>query len=171
MQVVKKAFMILFAVWFAFVLFMPKRNLYYKVEQELKKQGIVINEGHISEGLFSLTVDDATVFLKGIDLIHVKHASFFTLLFYSSLEIDKIALDDSLRSMMPTKIDEAHCSTWIFSPLHINIEGSGAFGKAKGQIDLATHKVHLDFTKTGTLGPLKHQLKEGKEGLYYETTF
>jgi hypothetical protein len=171
MQVVKKALMILFVVWFTFVLFMPKRNIYYKFEQELVSQGIKINEGKIREGLFTFEIDDAVIYVKGIDLIHVKELSFFSLLFYSSIDLKEIVLDESLSSMAPTKLKEATLSHLIWSPGYVSISGKGDFGTFEGKIDLVQHKVHLDFTEITDLGVLKRQLKEGEKGLYYETSF
>jgi hypothetical protein len=171
MQVVKKALMILFAVWFAFVLFMPKRNLYYKVEQELSSQGIKINEAKISEGMFTFDIDDAVVYIKGIDLIHVKQVSFFSLLFYSSISLENVVLDESLSSMAPTRLETATLSHVIWSPGHISVSGKGDFGTFEGDIDLVQRKVHLDFVEITELGVLKRQLKEGEKGLYYETSF
>ncbi|BAF70989.1 hypothetical protein [Sulfurovum sp. NBC37-1] len=171
MQVVKKALMILFAVWFAFVLFMPKRNLYYKVEQVLATQGVKINEGSITGGIFTLNIDEAVVYMKGIDLIHIKHASFFSLLFYSRVTLQGIVLDDSLKNMLPTKLAEAVFSHVIWHPGYVQVSGKGAFGAFEGDIDLAQRKVHLDFTELSKPGVLKHQLKKGEKGWYYETSF
>ncbi len=171
MQVVKKALMILFVVWFAFVLFMPKQNIYYKLEQELAAQGIKINENKISEGLFTLQIDEAVIYIKGIDLIHIKEVSFFSLLFYSSVDIKEIVLDESLSSMAPTELEKAALSHVIWSPGHISVSGYGAFGAFEGDIDLTQRKVHLDFTEITESGVLKRQLKEGEKGLYYETSF
>lgn len=171
MQVVKKALMILLVVWFAFVLFMPKRNLYYKLEQVLATQGIKASEGSISEGLFTLDVNDAVVYVKGIDLIHVRYASFFSLLFYSSVTIEGIVLDDSLKNILPTELEAATLSHVVWRPAHVKVSGQGAFGTFEGDIDLAQRKVHLDFTELNEAGSLKRQLKEGEKGWYCETSF
>jgi len=171
MQVVKKASMILFAVWLAFVLFMPKRNLYYKVEQALAAQGVRINEGSISEGLFTLNIDDAVVYVKGIDLIHIGHADFFSLLFYNRVTIEGIVADDSLKNMLPTRLEKAAFSHVVWNPSHVAIWGKGDFGTFEGDIDLSARKVHLDFADLNGTGVIKRQLREGEKGWYYETSF
>ncbi|AKF23996.1 hypothetical protein YH65_00145 [Sulfurovum lithotrophicum] len=171
MQVVKKTGMILFVIWFAFVLFMPKRNLYYKVEQELAMQGIKVNEGRLNEGLFTLNIDDAIVYVKGIDLIHIKHASFFSLFFYSSVTLEEIVVDDSLKSILPTRLDEARLSHAIWKPGHMEVAGKGAFGDFSGDVDLIQRKVHLDFMEINGTGIWKRQLRKGEKGWYYETSF
>ncbi len=168
---VKKVLMILFIAWFASVLFMPKRNLYYKLEETLAVQGVKINEGKIIEGLFILEIEDAVIYVKGIDLIHVKALSFFSLFFYSRLELKEIILDESLSSMAPTKLEEITFSHFLWSPEHLSVSGRGEFGTFEGDIDLIQRKVHLDLIETAELGAVKRLLKEGEKGLYYETSF
>jgi hypothetical protein len=73
--------------------------------------------------------------------------------------------------MAPTRLETATLSHVIWSPGHISVSGKGDFGKFEGDIDLVQRKVHLDFIESSKLGALKHQLKEGKKGLYYETSF
>ena len=106
MQMVKKIAIVLFVLWFAILLFMPKQELYYKLEKELAQNDIKINENYIEEGLFSLTLQEATLYFKGINLGKVKKIRFFSLLFYTKVELQDLLLDDSLKSMIPTKIDE-----------------------------------------------------------------
>jgi hypothetical protein len=171
MQVVKKTFIILFVVWFTAVLFMPKRNFYYKVEHMLLPQDIKINEGTISEGLFSLQIDNAEIYVKGINLIHLKEASLFSLLFYSRIELQEIIVDDSLRSMVPGQLDEVVLSHVIWQPQMVSVSGHGAFGTFKGEVNLVQRQIHIDFAEVDKLGILKDQLKKGKRGWYYETSF
>ena len=171
MQVVKKTLMIFFVVWLAFVLFMPKRNLYYKLEQTLAAQDIKVNEGSLSEGLFTLDINDAVVYVKGIDLVHVRHASFFSLLFYSSATLEGVVLDDSLQNMLPTQLEEATLSRVVWNPAHVGVSGRGTFGAFEGDIDLAQRRAHLDFSELKEAGALKRQLKDGEKGWYCETSF
>ena len=90
MQMVKKSALIFLMLWFSILLFMPKAELYYTIEQSLAKQDIKLNEKSIEEGLFSLTLKDVTVYVKGIALANIEELDFFTLLFYSSLEVTNL---------------------------------------------------------------------------------
>jgi hypothetical protein len=171
MQVVKKVFLILAVIWFAFVVFMPKRHFYYQIEQILSAEDIKINEGKIGEGLFTLSVEDAVVYIKGIDLIHIKRADFFSLLFYSSITLEEVQIDQSLANMTPTRFRHITLSHFIWTPEHVTVSGKGEFGAFEGDIDVIQRKVHLDFTETGELDVLKRQLKKGEKGLYYERSF
>ena len=171
MQMVKKILLILVAAWVAFILFMPKQNLYFKLEERLDKEDIHINETHIKEGLFNLKIDDASIYIKGINLIQIKNSTFFSLLFYSQVQLEEIRVDQSLSSMIPHKIQKILLTYTIISPQHLSLSGEGEFGRCKGDIDLVKHTIHLDFTELNTTKSLKSYLKKGEEGWYYETTF
>jgi len=51
MQMVKKSVLIFLMLWFSILLFMPKAELYYTIEQSLAKQDIKLNEKSIEEGV------------------------------------------------------------------------------------------------------------------------
>jgi hypothetical protein len=171
MQMVIKGFIILIAVWLAIVVLMPKQEIYYKLEEELAKQDIILNEAKISEGLFSLTLTEASMYYKGINVATIDEVSFCTLLFYSSMELQSLHMDDSLKAMIPQITKEAHLSHSILSPLDVMVEASGPFGSMKGKIDLSERKVHLDFNESKNIEMLKPQLKKDEKGWFYETSF
>jgi len=171
MQMVKRTFIILLIVWLSLVIFMPQRHFYYQLEHELAKQNVEINENKIKEGFFSLSIEGMKVYIKGIDLVHIKEVSFSTLLFSSNIKMKKIELDNSLADMIPTKLDAVSFSHFIWKPYEVKVLGEGDFGTFRGVINMNERKIHLDITEIIDLGVLKSQLKEGEEGLYYERSF
>ena len=68
MQMVKRSIIVFVITWIAIIVLMPKQELYYKLEEELAKHEIILNEEEIDEGLFSLKLKQVTVFFKGIDV-------------------------------------------------------------------------------------------------------
>jgi len=171
MQMVKKIFIMLFIAWFGLLVFMPKQEIYYKLEKELEKQEIEINEKSIEEGVFSLTVKQASVYVKGIPVATIDELRFFTVLFYTKVELDTLLLDDSLKAMAPQQTDKASLSHSIISPLNASIQAEGSFGGIEGSLDLKERKLHLDFNETKEIEMLKPQLKKDEKGWYYETSF
>jgi len=171
MQMVKNIFIGLFVGWFALLAFMPKEELYYQLEQELKKNDIVINEKRMETGIFSLTVYGADIYIKGIKLVTVEEINFFTLLFYTSVDMDKVMIDDSLKTMTPTEIDKATLQHHIFTPLSIGVEAEGVFGAVEGSINLNESIVRLDFNESKGIEVLKPSLQKDEKGWYYETSF
>ncbi len=168
---VKKIFILLFVAWFALLFFMPKQELYYKLEKELAKQGVEVNEESIDEGVFSLTLHNASVYVKGIKVATVEKVSFFTLLFYTKAQIDNLVLDDSLKSMAPQHTDKAVLTHTLFSVLNVSIHAEGSFGLVDGDADLKERTLRLDFIEPKEIDSIKSQLKKDEKGWYYETSF
>ena len=171
MQMVKKILIALALVWFGLLLFMPKQELYYKLEKELEKKAVKINEKSIDEGLFSLTISGADVYAKGIKLATIEKLSFFTLLFYTNVEVENLMLDDSLKEVAPTKTDTLSISHALWNPIHININAQGSFGGLNGDVAFAEKTLRLDFNDSKGIEMLKPKLKNDEKGWYYETSF
>jgi len=171
MQVVKNIFIWLLVGWLFLLVFMPKQELYYKLEQELEKNDIKINEKRIENGLFSLKIYDVDIYIKGMKLITVEEINFYTLLFYTSLNVKNVLLDESLKTMTPTQIDKALLAHNIIDPIHINVDAKGSFGSLNGRINLSIHELRLDFNDSIGIEKLKPNLLEDEKGWYYETSF
>ena len=171
MQMVKNILIAFIVVWLGILVFMPKQEFYYKLEAELAKHEIKLNETSMNEGLFSLNVKQLTVYFKGINVATIEEISLFTLLFYNSIELRSLTVDDSLKKMMPQEIEKAVAIHSILSPLEVAVDASGSFGLMTGKIDLNEGKVRLDFNESKNIEMLKPQLKKDEKGWYYETSF
>jgi len=172
MQVVKKIFIGLFVFWFALLLFMPKEELFFALEKELKHYDVVIDEERLEENLLSLNLVNAHIYVKGIEVATVEKMNIFTLLFTSNINIKALTLDDSLKSFAPQHIEVANISHSLLSPMHAHIEAKGSFGLLEGEIDLKTRTLRVDFTETtAEIAKIRANLKKDEKGLYYETSF
>jgi len=169
MQMVKKSVLIFLAIWFSLLLFMPKAELYYTLESTLAKKDIKLNETSIEEGLFSLTLKDVTIYVKGIALGHVRELDFFTLFFYTSLDINDLKVDEVLHAKVPAMIKEASLTEHIFSPLSISVDANGSFGIIEGTI--TNSNVHVDFLEINDISMIKSSLTKGEKGWFYEKSF
>ena len=171
MQMVKKTAIASLLIWFVLILFMPKEEIYFSLEKELVKNDIELNEESRSEGIFSLSLKNVTVYVKGIPLVTVEKIDFFTLLFYTSIHFETLMVDESLKTMTPTEIEDLIISQSILSPLSLSVKAEGPFGEAKGSVDLDKRKLRMDVNDTKALGMLKSKLKQGEKGWFYETSF
>jgi len=173
MQMVKKIFIAVILVWFVLIVFMPKQEIYYKLEQSLAKNDIRLNEEKIDEGWFSLTLHKVDVYIKGIKLATIDEVNFFTLLFYTHVEVENLLLDESLKSKVPTDISDAVASHSILTPLKVNLNVEGSFGGASGYINIKEKSIHLDLNNTSVKGieMLQSVLQKNEKGWYYETSF
>jgi hypothetical protein len=171
MQMVKKSALIFLAIWFSVLLFMPKVELYYTLEKALAEKDIKLNEKSIDEGLFSLTVKDVTVYVKGIALANIEELDFFTILFYSSLGIENLHIDEALHTKVPATTKEAHFTSSILSPLSLSVDANGSFGTIEGSIDIMDKEVHIDFVEVGDISMIQAYLTKDEKGWFYEKSF
>ncbi len=158
-------------IWFALLIMMPKKELYYKLEQTLVTQGIKINEQSIEEGWFSLKLNGLDVYAKGIKLAQIDEVNFFTVLFYTQIEIENLLLDESLKSMAPTKTEKATFTHAVWMPLEVDIEAQGSFGGLSGKASLTEKTVRVDFNDSKSIESLQPKLKQDEKGWYYEASF
>jgi len=171
MQMVKKIVLAFFALWLTVLFFMPKAELYYSVEKVLAKQDIKLNEKSIEEGLFSLSVKKVTIYVKGIPLINIEELNFFTLLFYSSLSIEDLIVDEALHSKIPAFTKEGLVKHQLFSPMSLALDANGSFGQIVGNVDLMQGTVHIDFVDTKDISMIQPSLTKGEKGWVYEKSF
>ncbi len=171
MQMVKKSFIVLIVTWLAILVLMPKQEFYYKLEEELAKHEIKLNEEKMNEGFFSLTLKQVSVYFKGINVATIEEVNLFSLLFYSSMELQVLQVDDSLKAMVPQETQKAVIRHSVLSPFELSVDASGSFGSMAGSIDLSERKVHLDFNESKNIEMLKPQLKKDEKGWVYETSF
>ena len=150
---------------------MPKQEMYYLLEQELAKEDIKISSEKISEGLFTLTVKDPSVYVKGIKVATIKEIHLFTLLFYTRGSLEGLLLDSSLERFAPREIDQAVVTYSVLNPVNVAIEANGVFGEADGKVNLIQKQVTMRFSQSQNLGMLRSQLKKDGEGWLYETSF
>ena len=171
MQMVKKSLIVFMVAWIAIIVLMPKREFYFKLEEELAKHEIILNEEKIDEGLFSLNLEQVTVYFKGINVATIEEVKLATLLFYSCVELRSLQVDDTLKTMVPGKTQKAVATHSILSPLEVSVEASGSFGAMAGRVDLNERTLRLDFNESKHIEMLKPQLRKEEKGWVYETSF
>lgn len=167
MQMVKKTLLIFLVVWLGVVWFTPHRELYYKVETELEKQGVRINEATIEESIFGLEIHGAEIYFKDARIATVEEIDIRTLLFYQSLTLVGLETD----SLIGINVDKASVVHSLLSPLSVTLDGNGSMGVVTGAVDLSEQKVRLDFIEAKDISKIRSQLKKDAQGWYYENSF
>jgi len=169
MQMVKKILLVIVVVLFSIVIFAPKRELYYLLENELMKYDIIINNEDIEEGLLLLHINHPDIYVKGIELANIDKIDISSLLFYNTIEVDGITTDRSLKKLMPAKVTTIKATYQIVDPLKVAISIEGDFGKADGYLYIKESKIRLDISEPKDISRLKHLLRKDDKGWYYET--
>lgn len=171
MQMVKAILSVLLLLWFALLFFMPKEQLYFKVEERLEKEGVVINESEIEEGLLSLKLKGVQVYLKGAKVADIEALEFFTLIFYSRLDLHHWSAASALKNDIPSEVKEATLSYGLLSPFTLHFDANGSFGDMNGTVDLNERNIALDVNNSKGLEMLRPHLKKAKGGWHYERAY
>jgi uncharacterized membrane protein len=171
MQMVKKGLFFSLIAWFAFVLFMPKTELYHSLEKVLEKKEIRLNEKQIEEGIFSLEVNDITVYVKGIAIAHIDSIIFYTYLFYTKISFENILIDDSLHAQVPAQTDTLNALHTVMNPLNLSLDANGSFGSVIGEVQLKEKAIKVDFVEVKDISMLEKFLTKGENGWVYEKSF
>jgi hypothetical protein len=171
MQMVKKTVGGFFLLLLFLVLFSPKEELYYLLEKELEKNGIIISNEKFSDTLFGLTILDADVYVQGINMAKVKKLNLNLFFLYNQLSIEQIKTDKGIHKMAPKEI-ETLTATWsLLKPYKIAIEGSGSFGSLSGGYYFAQQKILIRPKETKNINKFRKFLKKDTKGFYYEKLF
>lgn len=171
MQMVKRVFLIAVLVWGAFILFAPKRELYYLLEQRLQKEGIVLSQERIRETPLGLQIKEAKLYYKGIQLGTVNEAAFWTLLFFTEIDVEGFRSSPGLRKVLDLQLSKARFRHSLLHPMTLAIDAEGNFGLVSGTMDLRTRQLRLRWLRTGEMKGLLPYLKRNGKEWYYEQKF
>jgi len=171
MQMVKKVLLSIVIILFSTIIFMPKRELYYRLEEQLLSNVIIINNEKIDSSLFGLTLTSLELYMKGIKIADIDRVEIFSLLFYNTISAKGIESDSSLYKILPTKVNSIDAKYIVTNPMSVAMDLNGTFGYAKGFISFSDQKMHFDITEERSINALRSMLTKGDKGWYYETSF
>lgn len=171
MQMVKRILLPILAVWLAVILLAPKERLYYQLERQLSRQGIVLGGEHLHWRPLGLKITDAKVYFQGIETGKLPEADFWTLLVYSELRTGPFLPAPGVGNFLDLKLTKARLVHELWHPGTVFVDAEGDFGHLKGSIDLRKRILHLRLDKPGKIDAIKRYFKRDKEGWYYEQKF
>jgi hypothetical protein len=168
---VKKIIAVLLLLPIFLLLFAPKEELYYLLESELEKNDIVISNEKFSNTLFGLTITDADIYIKGINMAKIKSLNLNLFLLYNNLTIESIETDRGIHNIVPKSIDSITATFSILKPYKIAVESIGSFGSTVGGYYINQNKLFFRLKEKKNISSFKKFLKKDIEGLYYEKFF
>ena len=171
MRLVRNILIFLIALYVGIIIFMPKSELYFYAEKELKKQGVVIDNEVLEPKIASLTIQHPVVYYQGVDVLRVAKLKITPLLFVNTIEADSIELLNVAKQFLNIDIDKLKLNHTILKPFRVKLWAVGSFGEADGFINLKQRVIHIDISKIKNINPIKRFLKKGAKGWYYESRF
>ncbi len=171
MRLVKYILTFIVAFYLGFILFMPKVNLYYKAEELLKKQGVVVDNEELRATPINLKLMHPIAYYQGVDFARASIINITPLLLVNSLEAENIELLGVAKKFLNVSISKLKANHSVLKPFIVKLNIDGSFGIASGYIDLKSKVVHLDIIEEKDIKPIKKFLKKGQKGWYYESKF
>ena len=87
---------LIFIFIISLLIFFPKDIAFFKLEQILKKQNIIINEQFITPKLAGFTIKNSDVFIDSMNLIHFQKADLSMYIIYNKLDFTNLKIDTFL---------------------------------------------------------------------------
>ena len=172
------------AIFFSFFLFFllalmyftPKENIYFALENELKKYDVIISNEKINDSGFTLELNDAEIFFKSIKSADIKSVNIKIFGVYNSLSMSNIKLSSAASSFLPLNIEKVTITHSIFNPFNISIYELGENGELEGSFNIMEMALHIIFHPSELmLKEYKNSMREFKkseDGSYsYDKTF
>ena len=171
MRLVRNVILFIVALYLGAILFMPKSQLYYFAEKQLKQYGIVIGNEELNDKLGSLEILHPVAYYQGVDVVRATSVQVMPLLFINKLEADNVELVNIAKKFVDIEITELKLNESILKPYRIKIDAKGNFGVANGYANLKSRVVHIDIVEPKDINSIKKYLKKGDKGWYYESRF
>jgi hypothetical protein len=167
---VKKVIIVFVVTILSLAIFAPKRELYYMLEDRLKKNGIIIHNEEIEDGFISLTLNHPTIYFKGILVADIDKIKLWTVFFYSRIALGNITVNSSFSKFVPSPINKVQIAYSLANPKNLSLLITGDFENLNGNLSINDKKLHIDVTDKKLIQQFKSQLKKGENGWYYETS-
>ena len=144
----------------ALIYFTPKVSIYYFLEEELQKQGVIISAEEVVDSGFSLQISHANISYKGVDSAKVEFIEVNIFELYNSINVQDLVLSSAAESFVPLKINTVNVSYSILNPLNVVGGAEGDFGTLETKYTILENSVKL------RLEPSKLMLKSYKSTLH-----
>ncbi|WP_345985136.1 hypothetical protein WCX49_10995 [Sulfurimonas sp. HSL-1656] len=164
----------------AFVLFLlvflPKTALYHEAELQMKPFGLAVAaETPVDRGV-DFVLKGGDLYFEDLHVARLERITVTPWLFYNSVRVAPFTLSSDMESFAPRSVDGMRVTYSVLDPLHVTLEGSGAFGSVTGQVALLERKITLELTPSAALRAKRpfwlKQLRSIEGGAYrYETTY
>jgi hypothetical protein len=169
---VKKILLVFIVFLLGVILFMPKVNLYYTLENILQKEHIIIKEGALKDRWIQLDITDAVVFYDGIASVEVSSITVMPWLLYHKVTMEDVRPTPEIARMFDAKANRVIMTYSVWDYKHIMIEAEGDFGLLHGRLDVLAQKIYLLLEPSETFknnALVRQYFKKQEEGLVYES--
>mgnify|MGYP003609255404 CR=1 FL=1 len=127
------------------ILFLPKNEIYYTFEKQLKTFNISLTDETFENNGYNLVVNDAQLRWEGNSIGIVENIKLNPFMFWNSFEVSNITLTPDMASFLPRKIESFSFTQHIFSPTLLKFKANGDFGKLDGFFDAKEKRMFVSI--------------------------
>lgn len=131
----------IYSLWF----FLPKEYIYFKGEEFLQKQNIVINEEEIKDENLGLDFKGLEVYFDSLKLVNIDNLNINSKLYRSNIRLINLEFDESLKDMVQGGISKLNIEHSIFNPMFVTLNGKSSLGEIEGKIDLVNRTILVEL--------------------------
>jgi len=140
-----KYLLLIFIFVESIVLFMPKERLFNALLFELDSNKINLKSYSFSDDLFSIDLNNINILYDNIDIANTSNIKAISYIFHNEINVNDIKIDNSLNSILPSKVDNVNIVYSILNPLFIDIRIYSSLYKATGYIDVLKKKLIMNI--------------------------
>ncbi len=160
----------------ALMLFAPKANLYYLLEEQLRPLGVVIGGETLRDTGFGLEIDGGTLYAKQIESASAERVSVGLFGAYNRVTVKNLQLAKAFEKFWPARIERADAVLALWDPLHLTIDAEGDFGTLRAVIALDERSVDARIVPSQLMlkrygATLRQMQKDDTGGYRYESRF
>ena len=157
------------------ILFLPKYNLYYALEEVLQEQKVYLSNETIIDRGFSLDVQNPDIAFEQLSLAQVDNIKISIWGFANGVRMENIHINDDFVGILPLEIDKIQVINLLYNPMVLDIKGESSEGFFFGSVDLLERKllvhVRLDAAAQKKYPGILSRLTSEEGGHYFEYQF
>ena len=163
--------------FFVFVIvFLPKAALYYKAETLLEPFKVSVASETVKDRGFDLVLENGVLYYEDLHVADLSKITLTPWILYNRISVAPFVFSPEMESFIPKDVSSLAVQYSLLDPLHVIIDGSGAFGTLSGTVGLTDRKITIDLAPSAELNAKKpfwlKQLRRVEGGAYrYETTY
>jgi hypothetical protein len=158
------------------ILFLPKENFYFLLEQKLFEYKVVFGNETLKDFGGVLTVSNSRIMRNNEEIGQVEEIKILPFILYNEISMSGLHISKkSFTNYVPGEIDEASLKITPFYPTKVWIKLNGSFGSIYGNYNIYSKKIHLvlkpqdDFRQKYPL--IYKSFKDIEGELTYESSF
>jgi hypothetical protein len=173
-KILFKTFLVFSIFYLTLIFTLPKTEIWYKVEELLFKDEVIIDNEKINENILSLNLSNGIIFFQSLEIAKFQTNSIFLALFYNSIKIKNFHFGVDTANFQNLFFDVLNINYSIFSPTSIYISGNGNFGTLKGVFHIKDNQIDILINPSEILKKkrsIMKNLKKHKKGYIYNAKF